>query len=450
MMTESCVNAPIQRELFRTPLAELVDNGHEMVKLADAIDCKSFEAGLASTFCADNGRPSIPVRTMVALHFLKYTYDMSDAEVLSMWVENPYWQYFTGGTFFEHEPPADQSSMSRWRKRLHKSGAEAMLVESIKVGLRKGFIKKSEFKHITVDTTVQEKNIRFPTDARLYDRCRERIVAEARKANVVLRQTFARKGKQCLRKHGGYAKARQMERAEKMTRMLKSCLGRVIRDVERKIDVSSHPVIAQLIAQGRRLLAQTRQSTQKLYSIHEPQVECISKGKMHKQYEFGVKVGIASTSRTNWIVGADAYPGNPYDGHTLQAALDQVKRLIGIEPDMTLCDLGYRGNGYAGKSDIQVVNRFRTTRKRSLVRWWNRRSAVEPVIGHLKSEHRLDRNRLGGTLGDELNPVFAAAGFNLRKLLRAFALLLSLFVSSIFCNVCTASQKRVFYRLAFS
>ena len=200
--------------------------------LADSIDWKSFEDALESRFCADNGRPSCPVRLMVGLQYLKYTAGLSDEGVLAEWCENPYWQYFTGGTFFEHEFPADQASMSRWRRKLSEDGAEKLLEESLKAGLRQGFIKKSEFKRVNVDTTVAEKNIRFPTDARLYDRMRERLVAEASECGIPLRQTYARVGKQLLRRQSGYAKARQLKRAAKQTRKLHTILGRTIRNIE--------------------------------------------------------------------------------------------------------------------------------------------------------------------------------------------------------------------------
>ncbi len=422
-MTKSNSSGVVQSHLFKALLLDIVSKRHAMVKLADAIDWKSFEDGLSEFFCADNGRPSCSVRLMVALHYLKYASGMSDEAVLNEWLENPYWQYFTGGTYFEHEYPTDQSTMSRWRKKLGKSGAEKMLEESLKTGLRNGFIKKMELNRVNVDSTVQEKAVRYPTDARLYDRMRERLVKSARKNGVELRQTYERIGKKVLRSQSGYAKASQFKRAAKATKQLKTYLGRVVRDIERKIS-SPDTELHQLLELGNRLLNQKRSDKKKLYSIHEPQVECIGKGKVHKKFEFGIKVGLVTSSTSNWIVGAEAYPGNPYDGHTLKAALAQSTKILGFEPEMAICDLGYRGNNYEGKCNIQVVNRFRKRVSRSLCRWWNRRSAIEPVIGHCKSEHRMERNQLRGRLGDELNVIFAATGFNFRKLLRAFALFL--------------------------
>jgi len=423
MMTRDTRGETTQANLFKPLLRDIVSQKHPLVLLADSIDWKSFEDALESRFCADNGRPSCPVRLMVGLQYLKYTAGLSDEGVLAEWCENPYWQYFTGGTFFEHEFPADQASMSRWRRKLSEDGAEKLLEESLKAGLRQGFIKKSEFKRVNVDTTVAEKNIRFPTDARLYDRMRERLVAEASECGIPLRQTYARVGKQLLRRQSGYAKARQLKRAAKQTRKLHTILGRTIRNIESH-EVRLSERMHELLETAHRIMEQTRTSGGKVYSIHEPQVECIAKGKAHKRYEFGTKVGLVTSSKTNWILGAKAFRGNPYDGHTLEDALAQSTRLGGVEPEMAMCDLGYRGSGYEGPCGIQVVNRFRKQRSKSLCRWWKRRSAIEPVIGHVKSEHRMNRNYLGGEIGDRLNCIFAAAGFNMRKLLRAFALFL--------------------------
>lgn len=425
MMTRTEKNAAAQPDFFKPLLRDIVDPGHPMVRLADAIDWKSFEDGLAGAFCENNGRPSAPVRLMVALQYLKFAAGLSDDAVLEQWLENPYWQYFTGGVCFEHEPPADQATMSRWRSRLGASGAETLLAESIGAGLRGGFIKKSDLARVNVDTTVQEKNIRFPTDARLYDRMRGRLVKAAGENGVTLRQSYGRVAKKALRAQSGHAKAGQFKRARKATKKLKSFLGRVVRDIRRKCPGPGES-LQELLTLADRLLRQERHDKNKLYSVHEPQVECICKGKAHKKYGSGVKAGLVTSSRSNWIVGARAFPGNPYDGHTLAPALEQTARIIGFEPEMAVCDLGYRGHNYEGPCDIQVVNRYRRVSK-TLARWWNRRSAIEPVIGHVKSGHRMERNHLRGELGDEINVIFAAAGFNLRKLLRAFARFLRCF-----------------------
>ena len=297
---------------------------------------------------------------------------------------------------------------------------EELLGETIRTGLRGGFIRETELKRVNVDTTVQEKDIRFPTDARLYDRMRERLVEAARERGIELRQTYARKGKIALRRQSGYARAQQFKRAQRQTKILKTYLGRVVRDIERKArDLDEG--LRELLALAHRLLGQERQDKEKLYSVHEPHVECISKGKIHKKYEFGCKVGIATTAKENWAVSSLAFHENLYDGHTLQQTLDQVERITGIHPHQASCDLGYRGHNYEGACTILIANRYRKTVPASIKKWWKRRSAIEPVIGHLKHEHSMERNSLKGRAGDFINALLSACGYNIRKLLRAIA-----------------------------
>ena len=427
MMTKVDASKPVQANLFKVMLRDLVFERHELVLLEKAIDWKRFEKVLEPAYCENNGRPSIPVRMMVGLTFLKYMFDLSDQEVLDNWVENPYWQHFCGGEFFEHEPPTDQTVMSRWRKRAGEVGVTDMIAETLASAGRNKVAKAKDFERVNVDTTVQEKNIRFPTDARTLDRARERIVAVGAKLGIGFRRNYVRKGKTMLRKHSGYVKAKQFNRAENVVRAMKQYLANVVADAENcQIVPKSLAQMAQLaklvelVKLSKRLIAQDKNTPgkDKIYSVHEPQTECIAKGKVHKRYEFGVKAGFVTASRTNWVLGAMALPGNPYDGNTLAQMLEQAERLSGVKPQHAYCDLGYRGHDYKGECDVQVVNRFRKRKPRAILRWWKRRSAIEPVIGHVKSDHYMERNMLAGAAGDKLNAMLAAVGFNLVKLMR--------------------------------
>ena len=404
-----------QGDLFKTELRDIIDPTHALVKLAAAVDWQKLDAHFAPLFCGDNGRPGTNTRLMCALHYLKYTYDLSDEAVVDGWVENPYWQTFSGMKYFTHTRPIDSSSMTRWRKRVGEQGAERMLMETIDAGLKLKAIKPTQLKRINVDTTVQEKDIRFPTDARLYDRARERLVAMAQERSTPLRQSYRRVGKKLLLKSTRYAHARQMKRAKRCTKKLRTILGRVIRDIERKCAEPDEKLM-EILKTSKRIYAQERRDKNKAYSVHEPQVECIAKGKAHKRYEFGVKVSVAATSRGGWFVAAQAKHGNPYDGHTLAGTLAQVARL-GVEPQMAFVDRGYRGHDYEGACEVHVDRVRRGKIAKSLWRWMKRRSAVEPGIGHLKSEHRMDRCRLKGEAGDAINATLSAAGMNFRKLL---------------------------------
>lgn len=437
-----------QASLFQVLLRDIVNPENPLVKLANTIDWKAFDEMFKDCYCPDNGRPACPVRVMVGLQYLRAIEGISDQDVLNTWCENPYWQYFTGGTYFEHEPPSDPATMSRWRKRIEEKGVEALFRETLKAGLRTKAITPADLARVNVDTTVQPGNIRFPTDARLYDRMRERLVKQARKDGLALERSYVRKSKQCLRALSGYAKAKQYKRVERMTKKIKVFLQKVADGV--RAAPSRSLVMDALLALAGRLLAQKRDDKNKLYSIHEPQTECIAKGKAHRPYEFGVKAGFVTTSKGNWVVGAQAFRGNPYDGHTLAGALGQSERLCGHAHKQAVCDLSYRGHNYTGSCDIQVVARKRRGLARGVLRWWKRRSAIEPVIGHMKSGHGLERNMLRGVLGDVQNVYMAAIGFNLRKLLRALARFFCSFFMFSAVLVRLAATARAWFKFRFA
>lgn len=421
-----------QDHLFRVELRRLIDPDHGLVRLADVVDWDRLDKVFGSTYCPNNGRPGISTRLMVALHYLKFMHDLSDEDVVAEWVENPYWQYLSGMKWFEHAMPIDPSSLTRWRKRIGEAGAEELLKETIEAGLKLKAIKSSQLNRINVDTTVMEKDIRFPTDARLYDRAREKLVKAAKHRGISLRQNYNRKSKRLLWRQHRYAHARQMKRARKCVSKLKTLLGRVIRDIERKAGFIDQE-LKSLLEISRRILEQKRDDKNKVYSVHEPEVSCISKGKAHKRYEFGCKVSVAATSRGGWFVGAMAFPGNPYDGHTLKDALAQVER-IAKSPQNVFVDKGYRGHGYDGPINVHVDKTRRGRTPKSLWRWMKRRAAVEPGIGHLKREHRMERNKLKGVEGDCFNAVMSAAGMNFRKLLKRAADFLRLILTWLWDN----------------
>jgi len=429
-----------QGDLFRVELARIIDRAHGLVELSEAVDWDRLDGLFRTTYCADNGRPGVSTRLMVALHYLKYTHNLSDEEVVYGWVENPYWQYFSGMKWFEHKVPINASSMTRWRKRIGEAGAEELLKETIEAGLKLKAVKSYELKRVNVDTTVQEKEIRFPPDARLYDRARQRLVDACKERGIALRRNDNRKSKQLLHKQSRYAHAFQMRRAKRCTRRLRIFLGRVIRDIQRKYREPDEQ-LQTLLDVGAKIFHQKRKDKNKIYSVHAPEVECISKGKAHKRYEFGCKVSVAATSPGGWFVEAMAVHGNPYDGHTLAGALSQVER-IAKRPDYAFVDRGYRGHGYEEDVEVHVDKVRRRKIARSLWRWMKRREAIEPGIGHLKRKHRMDRNRLKGKEGDQVNAILNAAGMNFWKLFKwAAALLRFLFWSIYFCQNLTLQKN---------
>lgn len=409
-----------QFELFQANLHQILNLDHALCQLAKAISWDRFEAEFAGCYSEDMGRPGNAIRLMVGLHYLKHTFNESDESVIARWVENPYWQYFCGFDYLQHHCPIHPTSMVKWRQRVGVDRLEILLAETIRRALKHQQVTSQQLRKITVDTTVQEKAIAFPTDARLYTKMLLRLVNLAKRREVVLRQTYLRKAPEILRQQGRYGHARQFKRARKCTRQLKTLLGRVVRDIHRKAAVVDEE-LAMFLSRADHLLSQRRDSKHKLYSIDAPEVECLSKGKAHKRYEFGCKVSVAVTNQSNWVVGVQALHGNPYDGHTLAGAIGQAERITGRKVKEAFVDRGYRGHDYQGDADIHITGqRGKESAGPALRKRKKRRAAVEPKIGHMKSDHRMGRNFLKGIEGDRINVLLAGIGANLRKLLAAF------------------------------
>jgi transposase, IS5 family len=338
--------------------------------------------------------------------------------------------------------PLDRSSMTHWRNRMGEERLQALLQESLAVATKTGAMKPVDLARVIVDTTVQPKNITFPTDAKLLNRAREKLVKLAKQLGVELRQSYTRVGKFTLIQHQRYAHAKQFKRANRALRKLKTYLGRVIRDIARKIegDPSLEAKFAWLLSLARRVRAQERgQRGPKIYSLHAPEVECIGKGKPHKPYEFGVNVSVATTLKHSkggqFVTHVQALPGNPYDGHTLAEVIPAIEQLIGNTIERLHTDAGYRGHNAPPEYKFKIYTAKQKRRVTPQIkREMKRRSAVEPVIGHLKEEHRMGRNYLAHRHGDCNNAILAAAGYNFRRLIRWLRILLRLFLAVIFAQ----------------
>jgi IS5 family transposase len=408
-----------QDDLLRPRLIDLIDLRHELVKLAVLIDWEVFDREWAGFFPSGKGRPATEPRLVAGLLYLQHAYRLSDEAVVAGWVENPYYQHLTGETFFQHQPPIDPSSLTRWRGRIGEEGVEWLLTQTIRAGQKSGAIDENSVKRVAVDTTVMEKNIAHPTDSRLYERARDQLVALAQEAGVELRQSYARLAPRLALQVGRYAHAKQFKRMRKALKKLKGYTGRVMRDLRRHLldipESSLRDRILGKLALVSHLLHQAPRGAKKIYALHEPEVDCISKGKARVRYEFGCKVSTDTTLDEGFVVGMRSFPGNPYDGHTLRQALEQVAILTDQRPDLTVVDRGYRGHAETRTRVLISGTRRGLTPK--LIADLRRRSAIEPEIGHMKTDGRLSRCALKGTIGDALFAALCACGHTIRKVL---------------------------------
>ena len=406
-------------ELFQAHFDQLLNPDHELIQLANRIDLPRFDAVFSDSYSDGMGAPAKAVRLMVGLHYLKYTFNESDESLVERWVENPYWQSFCGYTHMQHECPIHPTSMTKWRNRVGADRLESLLTETIDLAVRQKHLTQGDLQRVNVDTTVQEKNITFPTDSKLLYKGVVKLAAAARSRNIRLRQSYVRVGQKAAVRASRYAHAKQFKRMRRQLRKLRTYVGRLIRDIRRNAATIDEP-LAVLLARADRLREQQPTDSHKLYSLHEPEVRCISKGKAHKRYEFGQKVAVATTNGGNWVVASRLMGNNPYDGHTLAATLSAAESISGAAISDAYVDRGYRGHDYTGSAEVHVAGARRRGLSRMQRRRRRRRSAVEPKIGHMKSDHRMDRCFLAGLRGDAINAVLAAAGANMRKLLGRF------------------------------
>ena len=409
---------PLESQPLRPRLDEQIDLGHPLARLAALIDWAQIERSFSAHFVSTRGRPALSPRLVAGLLYLQHTFAASDEAVVNTWVENPYWQHFTGETHLQTRAPIDPSSLTRWRRRIGEEGVETLLKVTIEAARRGGFVKKTSFERVIVDSTVMLKAIAHPTDSRLLERSRQHLVKAAGEQGLSVRQSYARIAPRLAAQVGRYAHARQFKRMRAALRTLRSRVGRVHREVARQVEQVCEPAktrLCELLARTGRILAQRPKDKHKLYALHAPEVECISKGKAATPYEFGAKVSLATTLREGLVVGMRSMPGNPYDGHTLHETIEQVAILTEHKPTMAVVDKGYRG------VEVDGVRILRSGQKRGITRTLRamirRRSAIEPAIGHMKMDGRLARNPLKGALGDAIHAVMCGAGHNIRLMI---------------------------------
>jgi IS5 family transposase len=464
-------------DFFRSRLDQMIDLRHPLAVLATRLPWASIEAAVAPKLAHEAkppkrvagvdlagafdgefgggispaGRPRLPIRLMVSLLYLKNSFNLSDEELVERWAENVQWQFFSGMDYYEPRLPCDATQIGRFRRLLGEDGIEQLLKATIDCAVNIKAVKPAELERVIVDSTVQPKAIAHPVDSRLLEIARHKVVAAAKRAGITLKQTYAAEGKTLRRKAGGYAHAKQFKRLRKTVKRQRTILGVVMREVQRKLEADQAAVaaggapaheanspkalsdLATLMARAERIRTQQRHTKNKLYALHAPEAECISKGKARNPYEFGVKVSLVVTHKRGLMLGARSFPGNPYDGHVLSAQLEQTANLLqdtGRAPKQIIVDLGYRGVD-ADNPGVQIIHRGKykslTEHEKRLLK---RRQAIEPLIGHTKADHRMDRCWLHGAVGDALHALSCAAGYNIRWLMRAIA---RLGLGGLFC-----------------
>ena len=466
---------PATDDFFRSRIDHMIDLRHPLAVLASRMPWQEIEARVAQVFsrkgragvampdldlfgeqvqqspvASNAGRPRVPLRIMIALLYLKHAFNESDEGVVARWADTPRWQFFGGRAYYEDRQPCDATTLVKFRQLLGEEGVEELLAQTINVAVDLKLIKPQELNRVIVDSTVQHKAIAHPTDSRLLETARLKLVEAAKDAGIDLKQTFAKEGRYLNHKAGRYAHARQFKRMKRAIKRQRTIVGRLRREIERKASAIGQAVREALgvtLNKAARIAAQSAQrkaidGQPKLYAWHAPEVDCISKGKARTPYEFGVKVGIASTFKGNLIVGARAFHGNPYDGHTLTEQLEQAMILMqdsAVKPATAFVDLGYRGVD-ADNPDVHIVHRGKTKRISEQERkQLKRRQAIEPIIGHIKADHGMGRCHLKGETGDRLHAVLCAAGYNIKWLLRMIAKKGVPFLASVFLRLNQAS-----------
>ena len=396
---------------FYSSFEEQLNHSHPLYKLAQVISWQVFEASFSKHYSATQGKPAKPIRLMVALLILKQLRNLSDESVVEQWAENSYYQYFSGESYFASQPPCVPTELVEFRKRIGTEGVELIFKESIKVNG-----DDANDLNLSGDTTVQEKNLTYPTDDKLYKKIIKKCRAIADEEQIELRQSYTQTIKRLStvqrfkrNKHGAAA-------ARIASKRIKTIAGVLIRELHRKLPAESLNKHSSELALYQKVVDQKRSDSSKTYSLHEPDVKCYTKGKEHKKFEFGSKVSLLITQSTGVIVGALNFNSNEHDSKTLPKALEQYERLTENTAKNIFVDRGYRGPKTVNETNICVPkpdkNISKTKRRRH-----SRRAAIEPVIGHLKSDYRMGRNFLRGVIGDEMNVLLAAAAMNFKRVI---------------------------------
>ena len=411
-----------QKNLFQPLLKEFIDMNHALVLLSEEINWKALEEDFSS-FYSNIGTPSKPIRLMCGLLILKQVYDFGDETLIPAWISNPYMQHFCGETHFQWQQPCDPSDLVHFRKRIGTGGIEKIFAQSIRIHGKQGMSNE-----LNIDSTAHEKNITFPTDTKLRKKIIDKCVAIAKKENIELRQSYKFTTKKCLIKSRFAHHPKRKKQARAAQRKIKTIAARLVRELYRKLPAEKLAHYENDLQLFTRVLAQQKNDSNKIYSLHETTVCCIAKGKAHKPYEFGSKASIATTQKGNIIVAAVSFQGNPHDSKTLDKTLQQHERITTVKAQSANVDRGYRGAKMVNGTQIiapDVRKNYTAYQKQKMRMRFRRRASIEPVISHMKHQYRMLVNYLKGIAGDAINLMMSAAAFNFKswmnKLKRKFS-----------------------------
>ena len=405
-----------QKDLFAPLLSDFIDMKHELVLLADRIDWSSIEQEL-SGYYSHTGQKSMPIRVMVSFLILKRMYDLGDETLAVSWKMNPYIQYFSGYAHFQHDFPCDPSDLVHFRHRIGEQGMEKLFSYSVKI-----HGNESKTKFILSDTTVQENNVTFPTDAKLAKKIIDKCNAIVASESLPQRQSYVRVSKQHVRDTHNAHHPKRRKKAKNAQRKLKTIAHRLIRELERNLTKEQLILHQDQLALFKKVLNQQKLDKDKIYSLHKSFTACIAKGKAHKQYEFGNKIGLMVHPKNLLVLGVEAFQGNPHDSKTIEPLLNQMKKQLDFIPEEVVYDRGGKGVRQIGETKIITTNkplkRDSEYQKRVKKKKFRRRAAIEPVIGHLKSEFRMAQNYLHGEQSPKMNALLAATAWNMKKMMR--------------------------------
>ena len=434
-----------QGRLLGGDLLEQLNPQNPLMLLGRKIPWDFLESELAPLY-AEKGRPAKPIRLMCGLLILKQLENLSDEHLLEQWVQNPYFQAFCGERTFQWRSPCASSDLAHFRKRIGEEGVEKIFQVSVMLHGARALEKE-----VLIDTTVQEKNITFPTDSKLLAKIVSWCWRLAQEFEIQWRRSFRREMKQVIRTINFSRGIKNAKKVGKARRRLKTIAGVLFRELKRKLRPPVLELHQEKLELFGRVLLQRKNDKKKIYSLHEPQTLCIAKGKSHKKYEFGSKVCFVTGKNKGVIVGAKNFDQNLYDGDTVEDTVKQMERILSYKPELGIADKGFRGRkeilGVKILTPANQGSKLSDSEKRGNRKRNKRRSAIEPVIGHLKSDFRMARNFLKGSLGDAINALMAAAAFNFKKWMRqgGFCFLIGFFNLLLAGNAESATQGRTMH-----